>query len=123
VILTPHVGGNTAEAQRNIAAYVSDKLRAYLRLGDTFYCVNLPQVQLPVMRAAHRLLHIHRNVPGVMSQINSIMAAHGINIAGQYLETNDRIGYAITDIAKKYDQCVIQPLESIKETIRLRVLF
>lgn len=123
VILTPHVGGNTAEAQRNIAAYVSDKLNTYLRLGDTFYCVNLPQVQLPVMRTAHRLLHIHRNVPGVMSQINSILAAHGINIAGQYLETNDRVGYAITDIAKKYDQCVIKPLESIKETIRLRVLF
>ncbi len=123
VILTPHVGGSTAEAQRNIAAYVSDKLRSYLHLGDTFYCVNLPQVQLPVMRASHRLLHIHRNVPGVMSQINFIMATNDINIAGQYLETNDRIGYAIIDIARKYDRRVIKALESIKETLRLRVLF
>ena len=123
VILTPHVGGSTAEAQRNIAAYVSDKLRSYLHLGDTFYCVNLPQVQLPVMGASHRLLHIHRNVPGVMSQINFIMATNDINIAGQYLETNDRIGYAIIDIARKYDRRVIKVLESIKETLRLRVLF
>ena len=123
VILTPHVGGSTLEAQSNIAAYVSDRLSAYLDMGDTFYCVNLPQVHLPVMRDSHRLLHIHRNVPGVMSQISSILAAHGINIAGQYLETNERVGYAITDIAKKYDKCVLQSLADIKETIRLRVLF
>ena len=123
VILTPHVGGSTVEAQRNIAAYVSEKLADYARLGDTFYSVNLPQVQLPVLRKCHRLLHIHRNVPGVMSQINTILASHGINITGQYLETNDRVGYAITDIARSYDKGVIKSLEAIAETIRLRVLF
>ena len=123
VILTPHVGGSTVEAQRNIAAYVSEKLAGYARMGDTFYSVNLPQVQLPVLRKCHRLLHIHRNVPGVMSQINTILASHGINITGQYLETDDRIGYAITDIARTYDRGVIKSLEGIGETVRLRVLF
>ncbi|MDD5658177.1 MAG: phosphoglycerate dehydrogenase, partial [Elusimicrobia bacterium] len=122
VILTPHVGGSTQEAQRNIAAYVSEKLAAYARAGDTFYNVNLPRVQLPVMRGSHRVLHIHRNVPGVMSQISTILASHGINITGQILETNDRVGYAITDVARAYDRGLIGALAAIPETIRLRVL-
>lgn len=123
VILTPHVGGSTQEAQRNIAAYVCEKLVNYVRMGDSFYSVNFPQVQLPVMRRSHRVLHIHRNVPGVMSQINTVLASHGINITGQYLETNERIGYAITDIGREYDKGVLKSLEGISETIRLRVLF
>jgi D-3-phosphoglycerate dehydrogenase len=123
VILTPHVGGSTLEAQRNIADYVSERLTAYVRMGDTFYCVNLPQVQLPVLRQRHRILHIHRNVPGVMSQINTILASHGINITAQYLETDERVGYAITDIARNYDKGVIKSLEGVGETIRLRLLF
>ena len=79
--------------------------------------------RLPILKRSHRLLHIHRNVPGVMSQINTILASHGINITGQYLETNERIGYAITDIAKEYDKGVLTSLAGIGETIRLRVLF
>ncbi|MBI5239049.1 MAG: phosphoglycerate dehydrogenase [Elusimicrobia bacterium] len=123
VILTPHIGGSTAEAQRNIAADVSEKLHRYVHLGDTYYSVSLPQVQLPVLRRCHRILHIHRNVPGVMSQINTVLAGHGINITGQYLETNEKVGYAITDIARRYDRAVLRALEGIRETIRLRVLF
>ncbi len=123
VLLTPHIGGSTQEAQRTIAAYVSDKLSSYFKTGDTFYSVNFPQVHLPILKDSHRLLHIHRNVPGVMSQIDSILASEGINISGQYLETNRRIGYAITDIGKKYDAGVLKALEAIPETIRLRLLF
>jgi D-3-phosphoglycerate dehydrogenase len=123
VILTPHIGGSTIEAQRNIASYVSEKLADYAGAGDTYYNVNLPQVRLPIMRQSHRVLHIHRNVPGVMSQINTIMASHGINITGQYLETNERVGYAITDIARAYESGLIGALAAIPETIRLRVLF
>lgn len=123
VILTPHIGGSTLEAQRNIAAYVSDKLAQYARAGDTFYSLNFPQVQLPVLRGQHRLLHVHRNVPGVMSQINTILASNGINITGQYLETNERIGYAITDIARRYAPDVLDELRGVRATIRLRVLY
>ena len=123
VILTPHIGGSTVEAQRNIASYVSDKLVQYVRAGDSLYSVNFPQVQLPVLKGQHRLLHVHRNVPGVMSQINTIMASNGINITGQYLETNERIGYAITDIARRYAPDVIDELRGVRATIRLRVLY
>ncbi|MFA5139193.1 MAG: phosphoglycerate dehydrogenase [Elusimicrobiota bacterium] len=123
VILTPHIGGSTLEAQREIGSYVSDKLAQYFSTGDTFYSVNFPQVSLPVLKGQHRLLHAHKNVPGVMSQINSVMAEKGINITGQYLETKGRIGYAITDIEAKYDAKVLDSLRQIRETIRLRVLY
>jgi D-3-phosphoglycerate dehydrogenase len=123
VILTPHIGGSTLEAQKNIASYVSDKLVQYARAGDTFYSVNFPQVHLPMLKGQHRFLHVHRNVPGVLSQINTILASNGINITGQYLETNERIGYAITDIGKKYSQDVIDELRGVRATIRLRVLY
>jgi D-3-phosphoglycerate dehydrogenase / 2-oxoglutarate reductase len=123
VILTPHIGGSTQEAQRNIASYVSEKLIRYVRAGDSLYSVNFPQVQLPILKNQHRLLHVHRNVPGVMSQINTILASNGINITGQYLETNDRIGYAITDISKRYAPDVIEELRGVRATIRLRALY
>jgi len=123
VILTPHIGGSTMEAQRNIASHVCEKLIRYVRAGDSLYSVNFPQVQLPILKNQHRLLHIHRNVPGVMSQINTILASNGINITGQYLETNDRIGYAITDISKRYAPDVIEELRGARATIRLRVLY
>ena len=123
VILTPHIGGSTQEAQRNIASYVSEKLIRYVRAGDSLYSVNFPQVQLPILKNQHRLLHVHHNVPGVMSQINTILASNGINITGQYLETNDRIGYAITDISKRYAQEVIEELRGVRATIRLRALY
>lgn len=123
MIITPHIGGNTIEAQKSIARYVTDKLVNYVFAGDSFYSVNFPQVSLPVLKNSHRLLHVHRNVPGVMSQINTVLASSGINITGQYLETNDCIGYAITDIAREYDRSVIESLRSVRETIRLRVVY
>jgi len=123
VILTPHIGGSTIEAQRNIASYVSDKVSRYVSQGNTLYSVNFPQVDLPVIRKFHRVLHIHKNVPGVLSQINTLLAKNGINITGQHLKTNDRVGYAITDIARKYNSDVITAMRSIPETIRLRVLY
>jgi len=123
VIMTPHIGGSTLEAQRDIAACVTEKLRAYARSGDTTTSVNFPQVQLPVIKNFHRILHVHRDVPGVLSQINSLLAQGGINIAGQYLKTRDRIGYAITDIARQYDRKTLEALRAIPETVRLRVLY
>jgi len=123
VILTPHIGGSTLEAQKNIAAYVAGKLAQYVQTGDTFYNVTLPQVSLPVQVKSHRFLHIHKNVPGVMSQVTTLLAGHGINILGQHLKTTERIGYVITDIAKKYDEGVIEALRGVRETIRLRVLY
>jgi len=123
LILTPHIGGSTIEAQRNIASYVSDKLARYVRFGNTLYSVNFPQLSLPPIRKFHRVVHIHKNVPGVLSQINTRLADSGINITGQYLKTNDRIGYSITDIAKKYDTDVVEALWDIPQTIRLRVLY
>lgn len=122
VILTPHIGGSTAEAQKGIASYVADKLIDYMRSGDTRGSVNLPRVRLPAPRRCRRLLHIHRNVPGVLSQINRTLAAHGINVTGQYLETNARVGYAATDSARGFRRDVLGALERIPETIRLRVL-
>ncbi|MFH2203864.1 MAG: phosphoglycerate dehydrogenase [Elusimicrobiota bacterium] len=122
VILTPHIGGSTLEAQKEIAAYVADNLGKYVRTGDTYYNVNLPPVSLPVRKKAHRLLHIHRNVPGVMSQVTTLLASHGINIVGQYLKTTDNVGYVITDIVKKSDSDVVAALRAVRETIRLRVI-
>lgn len=123
LILTPHIGGSTLEAQEDIAAFVPDKLVGYVNTGSTFNSVNFPRLQLPQQRDAHRLIHIHRNQPGLLAQINAVISAHGCNILGQYLQTNIEVGYVITDINRKYDKNVNQALRDIQGTIKFRVLY
>lgn len=123
VILTPHIAGSTQEAQKNIAQFVSNKIIDFVNTGNTYLSVTLPNIQLPQQRSSHRFLHLHKNVPGVLAQINNILASFDININGQYLKTNDNIGYVITDINKKYNKEVLQQLKKIPETIRFRVLY
>ena len=122
-ILTPHIGGSTLEAQENIGNFVPKKIFDFVDAGNTSNSVNFPELILPQLTNAHRVLHIHRNVPGILAQINQIFADHQINIVGQYLKTNDQIGYVITDIAAAYTDDVIQQLRSIENTIRLRLLY
>ncbi|MEQ9008263.1 MAG: phosphoglycerate dehydrogenase, partial [Ekhidna sp.] len=122
-ILTPHVGGSTLEAQENIADFVPSKIIEYINTGSTTNSVNFPNITLPSLSQAHRFIHIHKNEPGVLADINNVLAKHGINIGGQYLKTNDIIGYVITDIDKNYDEEVIKDLKLIKGTIRFRVLY
>jgi len=122
VLLTPHIGGSTAEAQRNIAEFVPERIMQYINTGNTQQSVNFPNIQLPLQQA-HRLIHIHANVPGVLAKINNVLAAHHVNILGQYLKTNEQIGYVITDINKEYDQDVIQALREVEHTIKFRVLY
>ena len=123
VILTPHIGGSTEEAQRNIADFVTGKIIDFIYNGGTSLSINLPNLQLPEIRDAHRLIHLHENVPGIMAKINSILARHSINIVGQYLKTNEYIGYVITDIAKEYERDVIAEIKNIPGTIRFRILY
>lgn len=123
VILTPHIGGSTEEAQKNIGNFVPSKVIEFINSGNTFYSVNFPEIQLPTFQNAHRLIHIHENVPGILAQINFVLANHNINIIGQYLKTNEIIGYVITDISKKYDPEVINDLKKIPHTIKFRILY
>jgi D-3-phosphoglycerate dehydrogenase len=123
VILTPHVGGSTEEAQYNIASFVPGKIIDYINTGSTYMSVNFPEIQLPELKNAHRIMHCHTNTPGILAQINSVLAEHKINILGQYLKTNDNIGYVITDIDKAYDTEVLDALRKIPHTIRCRVLY
>jgi D-3-phosphoglycerate dehydrogenase len=122
-ILTPHIGGSTLEAQENIGNFVPGKIMDYINTGSTSNSVNFPNLTLPTLENAHRLIHIHNNVPGILAQINQILAEHGINIVGQYLKTNEHIGYVITDINKEYDKDVIAKLRAIEHTIKFRVLY
>lgn len=122
-ILTPHIGGSTLEAQENIATFVSGKFLDYINTGGTSISVNFPNLSLPILENAHRLIHIHSNVPGILAKINQILANNGINIVGQYLKTNENIGYVITDIDKEYNKDVIKELRSIDNTIKFRVLY
>ena len=123
VILTPHIGGSTEEAQEGIGLYVPERLLEYMNNGSTTGSVNFPEVQLPLLRDSHRLLHIHRNVPGILAKINNIFAKHHINIIGQYLKTNETIGYVIMDISKGYTNEFVQEIKDIDETIRFRMLY
>ncbi|NBC22913.1 MAG: phosphoglycerate dehydrogenase [Gammaproteobacteria bacterium] len=123
VILTPHVGGSTQEAQENIGIEVSEKLIRYSDNGSTLSAVNFPEVALPEHPGQHRLLHIHQNVPGVMSAINQVLSDHQVNVAGQYLQTNPHIGYVVVDIEADYSQPVLEALRTIPSTIKARVLF
>ena len=123
VILTPHVGGSTMEAQENIGREVAEKLTRYSDTGATVSSVNFPEVSLPAHPDIHRLLHIHQNVPGVMSEINGIFSENNINISGQYLQTNEQVGYVVTDVNKEYSDIALKKLRAVKGTIRARVLF
>jgi len=123
VILTPHVGGSTVEAQGNIGEEVAEKLVKYSDTGATTTSVNFPEVTLPAHPNNHRLLHIHTNVPGIMSQINRVFSENNINILGQYLMTNDKIGYVVVDVDAEYSELAISKLKEIEGTIKARVLF
>ncbi|WP_079689442.1 phosphoglycerate dehydrogenase [Ohtaekwangia koreensis] len=122
-ILTPHIGGSTLEAQENIGNFVPSKMMDYINTGSTSNSVNFPNLTLPILKDAHRLIHIHNNVPGILAKINQLLADHGINIVGQYLKTNELVGYVITDINKHYDKEVIAKLRAIENTIKFRVLY
>lgn len=122
VILSPHIGGSTEEAQERIGEYVAERLIRYVNQGESFGSVNFPQIQLPPQGKAHRLLHIHRNAPGVLAEINNTLAEHKINILGQYLRTTERIGYVITDVNKRYNKEVVDELRKVPHTIKFRVL-
>ncbi len=123
VILSPHIGGSTKEAQKNIGNYVPDKIIDYINTGNTSNSINFPQLSLPKQKDAHRLIHIHRNETGVMLKINKIISDYNINIKGQYLKTLNDIGYVITDIDRKYNNEVVNSLKEIAATIKLRVLY
>lgn len=123
VILTPHVGGSTMEAQENIGVEVAEKLVKYSDNGTSTSSVNFPEVALPAHPGKHRLLHIHRNVPGVLSEINRVFAGNHINIASQYLQTNEAIGYVVIDIDAGYSDIALAKLAEVPGTIRSRVLF
>ena len=123
VILTPHVGGSTMEAQENIGIEVADKLVKYSDNGTSTSSVNFPEVALPAHPGKHRLLHIHRNVPGVLSEINKIFSDNGINIASQYLQTHQDLGYVVIDIDAAYSAIALTKLAEVSGTIRSRVLF
>ncbi|NML84587.1 phosphoglycerate dehydrogenase [Polaromonas sp.] len=123
VILTPHVGGSTIEAQENIGVEVAEKLVKYSDNGTSTSSVNFPEVALPAHPGKHRLLHIHKNVPGVLSEINRVFASNHINIASQYLQTNEAIGYVVIDIDAAHSDIALAKLAEVPGTIRSRVLF
>ncbi len=123
VILTPHVGGSTLEAQENIGFEVAEKLVKYSDNGSSITSVNFPEVALPAHPGKHRLLHIHANVPGVLTAINQVFSDHNINISGQYLQTNDKVGYVVMDIDAEHSKLAVKQLKQVAGTIRCRVLF
>ncbi len=122
VILTPHIGGSTKEAQENIGLEVASKLAKYSDNGSSLSAVNFPEVSLPVHVNTSRLLHIHRNQPGVLTQINQAFAEHGVNIASQYLQTDDKIGYVVIDVESSDSAQALKALKAIDGTIRARIL-
>jgi D-3-phosphoglycerate dehydrogenase len=126
VILTPHVGGSTEEAQANIGVEVAGKLIKYSDNGSSLTAVNFPQVSLPEHPGKHRLLHIHRNQPGVLSQINAVFSRHDVNIVGQYLQTDSAIGYVVIDVEMQGTSATRRlkaELDNVPGTIRSRVLY
>ena len=123
VILTPHIGGSTEEAQANIGQFVPAKLIQYVNNGSTYGSVNFPELQLPELTDAHRLIHIHNNMPGILAKINNSLAASNINILGQYLKTNETVGYVITDIDNTHDKELEMEMKNIEHTIRFRILY
>lgn len=123
VILTPHIGGSTQEAQENIGLEVAEKLARYSDSGTTISAVNFPQVSLPPHSGTHRLLHVHHNVPGVMTAINRVFSDNNINICGQHLQTTEKVGYVVLDVDAEYSDVALKALKGIEGTMRCRVLF
>lgn len=123
VLLTPHIGGSTLEAQNNIGQDVSAKLFNYLEKGESLGSHTVPALALPAQEGAHRILNIHHNVPGVLSQINHALGKAKINILGQYLKTNDQIGYVVLDVDKSLSRTAIELLKKVPETIKTRILY
>ncbi|WP_367269508.1 phosphoglycerate dehydrogenase [uncultured Brevundimonas sp.] len=122
MILTPHIGGSTEEAQEAIAEFAAERLLGYLNRGDTTFSVNLPNVQLSEVSGAHRILHIHRNQPGVLAELNRALASAGLNILGQHLKTDERTGYVITDVDRDYDPEALRELKTVPGTLKFRTL-
>jgi D-3-phosphoglycerate dehydrogenase / 2-oxoglutarate reductase len=122
VILTPHVGGSTEEAQKDIGGFVADKLYDYVNTGSSSLSVNLPQTRLEGGSGSHRLAHLHANTPGVLAAVNSLLAEHNVNVEGQVLATRDHLGYLLTDVGTDYAPDVVQALNHMPQTVRLRVL-
>ncbi|WP_417233223.1 phosphoglycerate dehydrogenase [Brevundimonas sp.] len=122
VVLTPHVGGSTEEAQEAIAEFAAERLLGYLNCGDTTFCVNLPNVQLSEVTGAHRILHIHRNQPGVLADLNRALAGAGLNILGQHLKTDERTGYVITDVDRDYEPGALEAVKEVSGTLKFRML-
>lgn len=123
VILTPHIGGSTEEAQQNIGEDVSVKLFNYLEKGNSFGSYTVPALGLPPHAGSHRILHIHKNVRGMLSKINTLLSKNGVNIVGQYLHTNEMIGYVVMDVDKALSSHALQLLKKVKETIKVRMLY
>jgi D-3-phosphoglycerate dehydrogenase len=123
VILTPHVGGSTAEAQQAIGEFVAARLVDFVNTGSTSGCVNLPTIASPPVPRAHRFLHLHRNQPGVLAAVNAVLAKRRLNILGQALRTDDAMGYLVTDVDRRYAADVVDELKAVPGTVRLRVLY
>jgi len=122
VILTPHTGGSTEEAQEAIGQFVSNKLRDYLATGTTTLSVNVPNLALEQTTGIHRLAHLHRNTPGVLAAMNAVLANHGVNIEGQMLATRGELGYVVTDVSAQIDDEAAEALKQMPQTVRLRLL-
>jgi D-3-phosphoglycerate dehydrogenase len=123
VLLTPHIGGSTEEAQQNIGEDVSNKLFQFLEKGITNGSHTVPSLALPPQENTHRILHVHKNVPGVLSAINTQLSSNDINIIAQYLKTNDEIGYVVLDVDKKLSAQAVELLKDVRETIKVRLLY
>jgi D-3-phosphoglycerate dehydrogenase len=122
VILTPHIGGSTEEAQSDIGDFVANKLAHFVQEGNTTLSVNLPSIALPAQAGMSRIIHVHLNMPGVLAQVNSILAEHSVNVEGQMLSTRGEYGYLITDISGSFSEDVLDQLRAMSQTVRLRVL-
>ncbi len=123
VLLTPHIGGSTLEAQENIGVDVSAKLLSFLETGVSYGSLTVPGLNLPVLAGAHRILHIHNNVPGVLGQINTMLSKNNINVVGQYLATNEQIGYVVLDVDKQLSRAAEKLLREVRDTIKVRTLY
>ncbi|WP_425480078.1 phosphoglycerate dehydrogenase [Metallibacterium scheffleri] len=123
LLLTPHIGGSTLEAQADIGRYVGQRLIDYIDSGSTEGVVNLPPLRLPPQEQAHRFVHLHANQPGVLARINEALSAHGANILGQYLKTDAEVGYVITDVDRDYSPSLLDAIRAVPHTLRFRVLY